>query len=380
MIEPIALLSPIYVTFFWGVVFLFSSAGTDKAKQMLSVFMFAACGLYISHGVFFIGSPMLYFRIEPIYLFVNLSVYPLYYFYIRLLTAEETLSVKHLIWLLPALTMSLLSWLIGFYFDDNEAQAYVENFLIQRNLHFYANFTAGWFRMALFLLSRLIFVAIVVFILFKAILLLRRHEANVGNYFSNLRSRSMVWVKVLTVFLLITSCMSILFSIIGRDIFLNNKELLIIPSFIFSVMIFLIGYQGNRIIPSVIGAEAPRSLPANSDRVKEELLKLFGESKIFTDPELHIGELSRQINTNEAQLSQLINEEFKVSFFDFVNQYRVSMAKNNILELNDKVLDLRVIAIEAGFTSVESFVKVFKEYEGMSPLKYRELKDSLTRK
>jgi Bacterial regulatory helix-turn-helix proteins, AraC family. len=50
------------------------------------------------------------------------------------------------------------------------------------------------------------------------------------------------------------------------------------------------------------------------------------------------------------------------------------------LELNDKVLDLRVIAIEAGFTSVESFVKVFKEYEGMSPLKYRELKDSLTRK
>ena len=63
-----------------------------------------------------------------------------------------------------------------------------------------------------------------------------------------------------------------------------------------------------------------------------------------------------------------------------MNQYRVSMAKNNILELNDKVLDLRVIAIEAGFTSVESFVKVFKEYEGMSPLKYRELKDSLTRK
>jgi hypothetical protein len=140
MIEPIALLSPIYVTFFWGVVFLFSSAGTDKAKQMLSVFMFAACGLYISHGVFFIGSPMLYFRIEPIYLFVNLSVYPLYYFYIRLLTAEETLSVKHLIWLLPALTMSLLSWLIGFYFDDNEAQAYVENFLIQRNLHFLCQF------------------------------------------------------------------------------------------------------------------------------------------------------------------------------------------------------------------------------------------------
>ncbi|MEN6454397.1 MAG: hypothetical protein ABFD10_09070 [Prolixibacteraceae bacterium] len=75
-----------FVCAFWLVALLVDKRHYDRAKRMLSVFMFFAFILYLCHAVFFHGEQRLYARLDGLYTCCSLSVYPLYYLYIRSLT------------------------------------------------------------------------------------------------------------------------------------------------------------------------------------------------------------------------------------------------------------------------------------------------------
>jgi AraC-like DNA-binding protein len=71
-----------------------------------------------------------------------------------------------------------------------------------------------------------------------------------------------------------------------------------------------------------------------------------------------------------AQLSEIINTEFKKNFNDFVNGYRVKAFKTMLKNGKHKQLSLLGVAFECGFNSKATFNRVFKKLTNLSPTQY----------
>ncbi|MEO0573225.1 MAG: helix-turn-helix domain-containing protein, partial [Bacteroidota bacterium] len=64
------------------------------------------------------------------------------------------------------------------------------------------------------------------------------------------------------------------------------------------------------------------------------------------------------------------NQVYQVSFYDYVNKYRIKAFKEKI-DLNEyEFKTLLALALESGFNSKATFNRVFKSIQGITPKQY----------
>jgi len=107
MFKDLIIYTPMYVTLFWAMVLLSSKRSTNLAKHFLGVFMILTFFVYLSHAVYFKKYSEIFFYFDTLYNFASLSVYPLYFWYIKLLTVDTRINLKNLRLFLPALLFGL---------------------------------------------------------------------------------------------------------------------------------------------------------------------------------------------------------------------------------------------------------------------------------
>jgi AraC-like DNA-binding protein len=219
----------------------------------------------------------------------------------------------------------------------------------------------------------------VLYSLIKGQKLVKQYNRRIANFYSNLESKSIVWVNFLLYSFVLTSIISIVFNIIGRGFFIESPLLLLIPSIIFSVLLFFIGFLGYMQNHSVINMfseeiehENFETKNYNTGKLNEKLLELFVDQSIYKNPELKITDLSELLNTNRTYISKHINTEFSCTFSDFVNRYRVEEAKKLLSSDLSKNYSLNYISEKSGFGSMGSFMRVFRDSQGITPGQYRE--------
>ena len=379
MVKLIALLSPMYVTLFWGISFFLKRAANNKATQMLTYFMFTAFLLYLSHLFYFIEQYELYSFFESVYITALLSLYPFFYFYVRSLSYVKEKKTFYLLHFVPALFLGTIALLLNFFISPSERIVYVKELLIERNLRGFTLHTVEGFKALIFLISRIIFIGHTIFYLILGIRLSNVHNKLISQYFSNLEKRSMNWIKNLSFFYLIASAAAIIFSVVGRSYFAQNSLMLIIPSVIFSSMYFVLGFLGNQhvLITEDIIENSPENIEhsvinqSDHEKLKKELLTLFEQEKIYMHPDLRITKIAEELQTNRTYISRMINEDFSMNFNDFVNQYRVREAEKLLVSEEYKAYTIDYIAETVGFGSGNSFSRAFKEYKGITPGQYR---------
>jgi YesN/AraC family two-component response regulator len=110
----------------------------------------------------------------------------------------------------------------------------------------------------------------------------------------------------------------------------------------------------------------------NTSKLNEKLLDLFINKAIYKHPDLKITHISEKLNTNRTYISKHINTEFSCTFSDFVNRYRIEEAKRLLIEDSSKNYSLNYISEKSGFGSMGSFMRVFRDFEGITPGKFRE--------
>jgi len=110
----------------------------------------------------------------------------------------------------------------------------------------------------------------------------------------------------------------------------------------------------------------------NNERLKENLLDLFKSQQLYKKTDLKITQVAARLNTNRTYVSNIINNEFLCSFSEFVNQYRIIEAKKILKEGSSKNFSLEHISELVGFGSLHTFIRVFKESEGITPGRYRD--------
>ncbi len=378
-LKNITELTPFYVSFFWGLVFLLNSEKKNRPRFWLGIFMIVTSVVYFSHAVFFEGDIGLYLKIDWLYTLAGLSVFPIYYLYIRLLTRDTHFQSHYLVHLIPAILLGLSLFALSSFASPAQRQVYLNSAVVhyRRPGTEAALLTKG---MALvFLSGRLIFAVQSLVYLILGLQLVRKYNQRVANFYSNLAGKELVWVEILIITLIIASLTSFLVNIFGRNFF-RQYQLLILPSAMFSVLFFLIGLVGNKqdysISDVVLDENETETFPLeqNGDRqhLKKKLLDVMEKEQLFLDPNFRITILSSRLYTNRTYLSNLINTEFKMSFSDFINQYRVMYAKTLIAEDEQFRYSLNHFAEKSGFGSLSSFNRAFKQFEGKTAGSYRQ--------
>jgi AraC-like DNA-binding protein len=281
----------------------------------------------------------------------------------------------------PALLLSIFSLALTFALSADERIFYVKDSLIGKNLkHLNFNSIVG-FKALILLLSRVFFIAQSFIYLTFAIKRSEAHNQKITNFFSNTEGRQMTWIRDLSIVALMISAAGISLALIGRSYFVKHELFLLIPSLLFGTFFFVIGFKGNQQLTISEKLTNHNEIKDVDEEVKNseeeglklQILKLFDTHKIYRHPDLRITHISEKLNTNRTYISRLINDEFQVNFNEFVNRYRVEEAKELLCSENHSSFTMEYIADKSGFGSVASFSRVFKELEGITPGRYKNL-------
>lgn len=106
------------------------------------------------------------------------------------------------------------------------------------------------------------------------------------------------------------------------------------------------------------------------DRLKLELEHIMDEQKPFLNQKLLKADLAKSMGISKPELARLLNERIGMSFFEFVNYYRIhEFVRLSALE-SAREYSFFGLAQEAGFNSKATFNKSFKKIMGCTPTQY----------
>ena len=142
-------------------------------------------------------------------------------------------------------------------------------------------------------------------------------------------------------------------------------------SFSFYISLLLIYYAKNKTLISVINKEK------YINKIDEKLVKeiqekiniLFEIKKNYTNPDLTLSILAKELSIRPQLLSQFINDNLNKSFTQFINEYRIEEAKRLLKESNQFKID--AVGFESGFNSSSTFYSSFKKITGTTPSNYQ---------
>jgi AraC-like DNA-binding protein len=217
-------------------------------------------------------------------------------------------------------------------------------------------------------------------------LLTIKHKHRIDRHFSYREGISLRWLRycILAIGLVFLSAIMVylLRDLVGIP-FRFNPEYIIYTILI--VFIFYIGYFGikhENIFISTPPLPTPGATTANrgekykhsgvdhdlARELYEKLVRIMDQEKPYLEPKLSLTELAQRMGISPNHLSQVINQEAKVNFHDFVNRYRVEEFLHMAPEKSH--YSLLALALESGFNSKSSFNYIFKKQKGISPSQY----------
>lgn len=102
---------------------------------------------------------------------------------------------------------------------------------------------------------------------------------------------------------------------------------------------------------------------------KAFLLGYLSEKEPFTNPDLTLEMLAKEIQLPANRLSSIINRGLNKNFYDLINENRIEKSKKILRQMAPENT-IEYIAYEAGFNSRASFYRAFKKHTGITPTQF----------
>ena len=96
------------------------------------------------------------------------------------------------------------------------------------------------------------------------------------------------------------------------------------------------------------------------------------KTKIFTDAELSLDKLAQGAGLSKYHISEALNSCACKSFYQYINEWRIQRATEQIRFMSEKALPVNVLtlAYDCGFKAKSSFNQYFKKITGLTPTEY----------
>jgi AraC-like DNA-binding protein len=207
---------------------------------------------------------------------------------------------------------------------------------------------------------------------------LARHDQRIREQFSNIDDKNLLWLSYSAVGFVGVWLLRLLGHLAG---FFGNvawAEALSIsanaPAMVLLGWMVVLGLGQDRLpvdesIDDSAVADPPK--PVNTDTVRR-LKDLMVRVKVYQDPDLNREGLADSLGISPRSLSSLVNGHFGMTFYEFVNGYRVREARERLADAANADLTIQRIFENAGFNSKSTFNTLFKQATGMTPSEYRQ--------
>ncbi|SMO67147.1 Helix-turn-helix domain-containing protein [Saccharicrinis carchari] len=393
----IFLLFPFIVSLIWFFTFIFSKISLRNPRFIMALFM--ACGsiTFLSGIGMYGGALHIYKIVYPFVFFTALALFPLFYIYVLQIVTPSKIRKQLFIHFVPAGILLCCSVILyALLMSPEEKLYYINQFLLNKTSvadEVYRKFSLMKFvdttaKLSYILLSIVYYIA--------TVRLVNKHQKTIEDYYSSLKAVSLDWVKTLGIFFVLAVISGIAVHWFHRRDILDNDMLSSIPFLFLGIFFAMIGNHSNRqsvnIFPSKNlesdeseDTSVLKSLPEENtndgedensgtipDGLKDKLEIYFSEKRPYLNPELKIWDVARHLNTNRTYISRLINQAHGVRFSVFVNRYRIQEAKEMMTHPKTGQYSLSVIAGMSGFVNYSSFVRAFRQFEGIAPNEFRQ--------
>lgn len=394
MLYSIVPVLPMLVCLFWSVVLFLDviSKRRDHARFWLFLFMCTATLLYLGHAAYFNHCKTGIAIYDTLYVTCNLAVFPLYYEYVRALTeTNHSIPQRHHLWLLPPLIGGITVGALYLLMNDSQIQLFVDSYLYGN--HTVWNSGLVTCQSVVHNILKIWFALQIIPLLGIELRLIRGYNRQLDLFYSDTEQRSLDSVAVLLRLLVLTSIISLGFSIVGRSLFLESSWTLTVPSLLFSALLFAIGYIGTHrsfTIDNILSVEIPEENDMTEDETLVEeisteqdnkdtekfeelalrITSLMKENKVYLQPDLNLMDLAQMLNTNQKYVYIAFSKVLDTKFSEYVNRLRIDHA-SQILQDNPR-LKLKEVALMSGYTSSATFYRNFKQFLGCSPKEFLE--------
>lgn len=241
-------------------------------------------------------------------------------------------------------------------------------------------------------MGRIIYISIYVVV---SLFLVKNHQKRIEDNFSNIERISLSQAKKILYFFLIMLLVALVSYALGYKLSFSFSISNNIIGFFVGIMIYALAYstwktqniQTLEIVEPLDNTNKQQITNAKSkgrntfvlndgqlEDFKIRLDDVIEKEKVFTENELSLAELSKRIDIQPYQLSELISRVHGESFFDFINRYRIEEIKSRLGDPASDSFSLLGIAMDCGFNSKSSFNTAFKKFTGLTPSEYRKQK------
>ncbi|MDD4575940.1 MAG: hypothetical protein PHI36_05890 [Bacteroidales bacterium] len=370
MIDYFILLTPVYVSFFWSIA-LFSRK--LPARQFLSVFMLTVSILYFGHALYFYQNYAVFTWYDALYTLASLSVYPMFYIYLRLLTFEQKFQRKHYKHFITPLIFFLIILGSTILMSKQERLDYYGYTMY--SFPFESTTLIMKVKNIAYVSSRIVFSIQVLFYLFMSIRVLRQHSKQIREYYSNVDEKALLWIKTLIVIFAITSFSSIFINIISKEVFMQNFNMLIFPSLLFSCLLFMIGYSGlkqKQIATEIMFDKKidaigyKQEIQLSDNEIINNLKNAFELNMLHLDPDLKIWDVCLILKVSRLKLTNALSNELGCDFSFYVNKIRSSEVQKIISK--GQAVNLTELVKKTGFDSQNAMIREYKKHYGKNLL------------
>lgn len=275
------------------------------------------------------------------------------------------------LWGVPAVALFLFELLSPGWVTKSKALLIFSPFLL---FTFFFAFTGTLFIFTLSLwFAHLVALCLVIF----SIPVIVRYERFIHANYSQLENRTVKWLR--TFVLLLYICF------VTWSLAKNNASWLgDTINYLVLIVIWYFLYRNARkqIVNKVPGLfdlfsegqlAKPQSEYPGDTHFKSEfsslLQKIMKEEKLYLHPALSLNELAMAAGTNRTYLSDYLNHTLNVTFYDYVNSFRVT--ESCLLLSHEEPMRLEEIAEACGFNSLSTFRRSFHRNMHMTPVQYR---------
>jgi AraC-like DNA-binding protein len=229
--------------------------------------------------------------------------------------------------------------------------------------------------------------------------LVHDHRLRLREEYSEIGAADLGWARgfMLAFLALEVLGLVLLIGIVSSDPFVHLGKALSLAS---SLLAYGLGYRclsrrigGHRVLPLDEGAGEPvagaaraqDTVPGASSRkyarsglgegdksrLASEIEGFMETEKPWLDSEFSLQDLAQGLGRNRNQLSQVINESFGTSFYDYVNGYRIREVIRLMADPGRARHKILSLALDSGFASKNTFNAAFKKASGLTPSRYR---------
>ncbi len=362
--------TPVFIVIFLFLLvslFLFTHKKGKNISNKLLGFLFLCYGLWVwdLYAIIFLVEKYPYLAnifnsllwlIGPCLLIYTYSV----------IYKDFKIRKKHLLHLIPYSIVVLVS-IFAFHIQSIEyKRIYIEHAKSDRSILI-------WGSSALILAHVLTYIIVA----FRAIIL---YQKILSNIISNAEKIRLSWLKFMLIgsFVIFFSLITVVFNQYFR--WEDNVPVELMYIFIFLLLLFITSTLFKSLkqpeIFSGIATDDVSNIPKyaystltneESEKYTEMLTNYMESEKPYLDPNLSITELAEKLNFDVRILSQVINNNLGLRFFDYINKYRIQDAELLIEDPPDPKMTILEIMYDVGFNSKSSFNTAFKKFTGKTP-------------